>query len=451
MFSGCSELAVHDGPDSHITSRFTQISLFGTRVATSGTGDCQSRKQAITPKLRAVGSPKRVILSSTAECSALTAPKGSAPFKCARFVCARSSWNSRADAQLQKLRLSDPSSDWDESTDDGEGNHNRRERSKRGKKPRSGETAKLTSKVLHPQIWPHSELRFLYVSKEVTYDNLTLAEFAVGYASILRLLKLSAPEQTARIEHFATLMYLATQFPWRLVRSLHAAALFETECGRLRWGDSFSHLEARLLHGPSNQSRSSTATTPKPAVQFCKAYQSGKCSFTKDHFGLIKNERKWVQHICAKCWLTKQDVQRHRENSAECPFTVSPPPTSSPVGPSNVWLAGASRVSSDQTIFPCSSLVPASCFPCSTVPVSSCVCMRQFTNSFSLRFFIGSVRRSCSSSSFRCFSSSFVRLNWQGCLRSSRSKCTGVYQCFGSSSSIARFQCPCSGFRYRIQ
>ena len=242
MFSGCSELAVHDGSDSHITSRFTQISLFGTRVATSGTGDCQSRKQAITPKLRAVGSPKRVILSSTAECSALTAPKGSAPFKCARFVCARSSWNSRADAQLQKLRLSDPSSDWDESTDDGEGNHNRRERSKRGKKPRSGETAKLTSKVLHPQIWPHSELSFLYVSKEVTYDNLTLAEFAVGYASILRLPKLSAPEQTARIEHFATLMYLATQFPWPLVRSLHAAALFEIECGQLRWGDSFSHL-----------------------------------------------------------------------------------------------------------------------------------------------------------------------------------------------------------------
>lgn len=244
--------------------------------------------------------------------------------------------NARADAQLQKLGLSDSSSDSDESADDGEGNHNRRERSKRGKKLRSGKTAKLTSKVLHPQIWPHSELSFLYVSKEVTYDNLTLAEFAAGYASILRLPKLSAPERTARIEHFATLMYLATQFPWPLVRSLHAAALFEIECGRLRWGDSFSHLEARLLHGPSNPSRSSTATTPKPAVQFCKAYQSGKCSFTKDHFGLIKNERKWVQHICAKCWLTKQDVQRHRENSAECPFTVSPPPTSSPVGPSNV-------------------------------------------------------------------------------------------------------------------
>ena len=263
-------------------------------------------------------------------------PPSNVPALSVQDLRAISGLNASADTQLQKLGLSDSSSDSDESADDEEGNHNRRERSKRGKKLRSGKTAKLTSKVLHPQIWPHSELSFLYVSKEVTYDNLTLAEFAAGYASILRLPKLSAPERTARIEHFTTLMYLATQFPWPLVRSLHAAALFEIECGRLRWGDSFSHLEARLLHGPSNQSRSSTATTPKPAVQFCKAYESGKCSFTKDHFGLIKNEHKWVQHICAKCWLTKQDVQRHRENSAECPFTVSPPPTSSPVGPSNV-------------------------------------------------------------------------------------------------------------------
>ena len=53
--------------------------------------------------------------------------------------------NASADTQLQKLGLSDSSSDSDESADDEEGNHNRRERSKRGKKLRSGKTAKLTS------------------------------------------------------------------------------------------------------------------------------------------------------------------------------------------------------------------------------------------------------------------------------------------------------------------
>ena len=37
-----------------------------------------------------------------------------------------------------------------------------------------------------------------------------------------------------------------------------------------------------------------------------------------------------MQHICAKCWLTQQDVQRHRENSAECPFVALSPLNSVP-------------------------------------------------------------------------------------------------------------------------
>lgn len=243
---------------------------------------------------------------------------------------------SRAEEKLKQLGLSDSSSGSGDS-DDGDETHNHRrsERAKRGKKLRSGKTAKLTSKVLHPQIWPHSELSLSYVSKDVTYDTITLAEFAAGYASILRLPRLSDTERNARIEHFATLMYLATQFPWPSVRSLHAAALFEIECGRLRWGDSFAHLEARLLHGTGNPSRSSNAATQRQMVQFCRAYQSGKCSSTKDHYGLIKNERKWVQHICAKCWLSKQEVHRHRENSSECPSTTGVSTSSPHVGPSN--------------------------------------------------------------------------------------------------------------------
>jgi len=30
-------------------------------------------------------------------------------------------------------------------------------------------------------------------------------------------------------------------------------------------------------------------------------------------YGLVRNEPKWVQHICAKCWLAKQEVQWHHE------------------------------------------------------------------------------------------------------------------------------------------
>ena len=189
--------------------------------------------------------------------------------------------SSRVESKLQQLGLSDSSSGSEDSDDYKHGH--KKETKKRGKKLRSGKTAKITSQVVNPQIWPHSALSLSYVSKEVSYDNLNLAEFAAGYASILRLPRLTATERSARIEHFATLMYLATQFPWPVVRSLHAAALFEIECGRLCWGDSFAHLEARLLHGASHSTRASTASTSKQSatVHFCKAFQTGKCNHYK--------------------------------------------------------------------------------------------------------------------------------------------------------------------------
>ena len=63
-----------------------------------------------------------------------------------------------------------------------------------GKKLRSRKTAKLTSRVIVPQLWPHSYLSLAYVSKDRNYDELTLAEFAAGYASILQLKTLPPDE-----------------------------------------------------------------------------------------------------------------------------------------------------------------------------------------------------------------------------------------------------------------
>jgi len=170
----------------------------------------------------------------------------------------------------------------------------------------------------------------LYVSKDVEYDNLTLAEFAAGFASILRLPHLSVAEREARTDHFANLMYLATQFPWSIVRKLHAAVLFEIECGRLRWGDSMAHLEARLLHsfqfsrrgGQSDAAYEDSSSLDKSTVFFCRGYQSGQCSSSNDHVGYIRNERKWLQHICARCWRKSQTISRHRDGSLDCPLVA---------------------------------------------------------------------------------------------------------------------------------
>ena len=110
----------------------------------------------------------------------------------------------------------------------------------RGKKLQSGKTAKLTSRVLAPQHWPHSFLSLAYVSKQRPYDELTVAEFAAGYASILQLNSLPPGECSGRLDHFIVLMYLVTQFPWPVVREFHVAVLFEIEYGRACWGDLFA-------------------------------------------------------------------------------------------------------------------------------------------------------------------------------------------------------------------
>ena len=193
----------------------------------------------------------------------------------------------------------------------------------RGKRLRlkPGKTTKLTRRVVKPQLWPHSQLRLAYVSKTKTYEKLTIAEFSPGYATILKLPSLSETERSTRLDHFIVLMYLVSQFNWSAVREFHAAVLFKTECDRARWGDSFADLETHLLCNSSRSTSSGAAgrSGSGTPVLFCRDYQNNKCSHGKHHFGTIRKETKWLQHICAKCWTVSRVIGRHSEFSPECP------------------------------------------------------------------------------------------------------------------------------------
>ncbi|EDO31225.1 predicted protein [Nematostella vectensis] len=91
------------------------------------------------------------------------------------------------------------------------------------------------------------------------------AEFVAGYAQILQLREISSFERAERHKHLVTLMYHAQLYEWETVLAFHGAVLLEIERGLLKWGDSFSHLESRTLHGqllspPKKQSYSSGPT-----------------------------------------------------------------------------------------------------------------------------------------------------------------------------------------------
>ena len=59
-------------------------------------------------------------------------------------------------------------------------------------------------------------------------------------------------------------MYLAIQFTWSLVHSFQAAVLFEIECGRTNWGNSFAYLESWLFQSPSRGIRTGASRSDTP-------------------------------------------------------------------------------------------------------------------------------------------------------------------------------------------
>ncbi|KAL9965660.1 hypothetical protein ACROYT_G029497 [Oculina patagonica] len=212
----------------------------------------------------------------------------------------------KVEQQLAQLAVGDDCSssnsdgDADEESDDARSR--KASRRSTGKSLRSGKTVKPTSKVVRPQLWPHSELNLAACSKDVTYDKLTIEEFVAGYATILHSRKLSTAEKIAREEHLIHLMYLAMTYEWHAVLAYHGAVLLEIERGHAAWGDSFHHLDARILQGHfkspgASVRQSAPQSAPKDSrpVLFCRDYQRGTFSSPIDARNCIDSSQDLIQ------------------------------------------------------------------------------------------------------------------------------------------------------------
>ena len=254
-------------------------------------------------------------------------------------LCKMAFLTKKIDKKLSSLGLKDDdpassSGDDDEDSEDKDSEALKKQRGKHAKRVKSRKTAKINSRIRHPEIWPHSELSLSYVTKNISHNELTIEEFTAGCCAILNSSSISVPEKGARIVHLCELMYLAIQHEWSTVREFHAAVLLEIERGHLQWGDSFAHLERHSLHA---KSRSGVVQCPSsmPVVLFCRVFQRNRCKLTEDHYGTIRGERKWLQHVCAKCWVTSRQIARHTEFLPDCPLlSGSPHPKETPTSTS---------------------------------------------------------------------------------------------------------------------
>ena len=194
---------------------------------------------------------------------------------------------------------------------------NKREKSRDSKKKkRSGKDSKSSSKVLFPQEWPHNHIGQHLATKNKRYEQLTIAEFCAGYASIMeevsdrRLLKY-------RLRHFKDLMYLASRYSWASILSFHGACLYEIEHGTKKWGSSFRKLESTTLVAAPPPPRKAAGKHGGEPILYCSAFQKDSCTHSKDHEGLLRGEMKMLKHICAHCWLTEKKFASHSQSS--CP------------------------------------------------------------------------------------------------------------------------------------
>ena len=109
-----------------------------------------------------------------------------------------------------------------------------------------------------------------------------------------------ASSKEQMLKYLCELMEDANDFSWSSSKASHAILLCEMERGVLDWGDTNRIDRIRRAHAQRHSAASKQTWAKSEQGHrpwFYKAYQSGTCSFTKDH----EVQGKLHKHICAHC------------------------------------------------------------------------------------------------------------------------------------------------------
>ena len=132
--------------------------------------------------------------------------------------------------------------------------------------------------------WPHDVILGGQNRTRVTYDQLSLTQFAQGFIKNV-LEEKSEKIWEKMLMYFADLMEDATDFSWSNAKAANAVILCEMERGRLTWEDSDRLDRLRRAHAQKHSFQKSQnwgrSETRKP--WYCKSFQTGVCFHNKDH------------------------------------------------------------------------------------------------------------------------------------------------------------------------
>jgi hypothetical protein len=222
----------------------------------------------------------------------------------------------------------------------------------RGKKPVSGRLSKIENTIEKSVLWPHSKLDPKYVANNLTYDAIDFPLLVAGELSIVLNPTTTKEEADFRCKLVRELSYCVRVCHWATARQFHSAILTEVERNERKWSeDSFLNLMTSTLaaqaqlqasqalqvntgnsnrprytdniyanRGPRKRRYMSRGQAPQQdnvkSHLFCQAFNQGTCPINKDHMGMYRNENVLLEHICAHCWLSANEVARHPDR--EC-------------------------------------------------------------------------------------------------------------------------------------
>ena len=150
--------------------------------------------------------------------------------------------------------------------------------------------------------WPHEAILSGVSRQRVTYDQLSLTQFVQGFCK--NIMEESCNERRhTMVSYLSDLMEDATDFSWQSAKAAHAVLLCEMERGSLQWEDMDRIDQIRRAHAQKHVA--SRGTWAKPSDHsgrkpwFCKSFQTGVCTHTRDH----ESNGKLQRHICAHCLM----------------------------------------------------------------------------------------------------------------------------------------------------
>jgi hypothetical protein len=123
--------------------------------------------------------------------------------------------------------------------------------------------------------------------------------FVAGELEIISGNKISDKEKKGRIKLLKKISYVYELYEWKGIKKLYAHIIRQIENGLADWTHDFSEVETHLLIKYAKKK----IAKKDEKVFYRPFYQRKKCSQSNSHYEKIKEIDRYLQHICATCYM----------------------------------------------------------------------------------------------------------------------------------------------------